>query len=73
MLMMQSPYVHVCACRHTCTVAEELSFCLEVWSGGERERPPITGSMRPVPCSGHLGVREEGMPSGEQQKLSEEG
>lgn len=71
--MMQSPYVHVCACRHTYTVAEELSFCLEVWSGGERERPPITGSMRPVPCSRHLGVREEGMPSGEQQKLSEEG
>lgn len=71
--MMQSPCVHVCACRHTCTVAEELSFCLEAWSGGERERPPITGSTRPVPCSGHLGVREEGLPSGEQQKLSEEG
>lgn len=73
MLMMQSPYVHVCACRHTCTVAEELPFCLEVWSGGERERPPVTGSPRPVPCSERLGIREEGLPSEEQQKLSEEG
>lgn len=73
MLMMQSPYVHVCACRHTCTVAEELPFCLEVWSGGERERPPVTGSPRPVPCSKRLGIREEGLPSKEQQKLLEEG
>ena len=71
--MMQSPYVHVCACRHTCTVAEEHPFCLEVWSGGERERPPVTGSPRPVPCSKRLGIREEGLPSKEQQKLLEEG